>query len=724
MTAEKFKVLLGAALFVVQASACRAQVPVRWFAESSRPTKQIVAVYQGETILLQPTMQSYGAPITNVISATLYWQTNNMEQAWWTKPTEIIDGQITAIFHPTNDFGAREYTFFIGSTAGLGTSYRAFGTLKMQSAPGFLPAVASTPVLWPSMATDLLPSLLPLLPEYDPLGSALAVSQSLAQVIADLPTGGGGTATNISLAAAAAIGDFAGTETIGPLRVNAKNFGRSAGDSASGTDYFAVGVEAGSYASGNFWSAIGRGAGVDSHGNSWSAIGNYAGYETSGNAWTAVGQYSGMWGTWTNSVAVGRYSGHMAKGNNRMYMDVYADEPDEESEWVPAHSPTNDAIFIDSGVLNLGRSGQLAPTTPNRLRGEWQLDDGTRLNQLAESVAVPTLRGVVAAGNHTATNVPAFDDEAVVSVRAEEAERIALYGSATVRPGVEAYSTYAPALIARSATGPGALLIQGPVSNSVAAEISGELLISSEPTANEGAGQPGAIRLGGRAITSWDEIEAQIDQSDINALNAWGRRLPDGTPNAASNTAVVINTPMIIASGLGFETSGNYAVCITAGAEMQVVTNGGWVCIKPSTWTDGIGFRTVSMTVPAIANSFNVVNGGKTNGYAQIKFAYTAGETNAPPVSYSTDLLTWAFAPEQEATQDGAAWTVTVAADQPRMYFKGEGRTGSADRIYSAYPHTFDQGIAVGGLVPVVYDAVITVEHGGKTYRIPAQEVQ
>ena len=33
MTAEKFKVLLGAALFVVQASACRAQVPVRWFAE-------------------------------------------------------------------------------------------------------------------------------------------------------------------------------------------------------------------------------------------------------------------------------------------------------------------------------------------------------------------------------------------------------------------------------------------------------------------------------------------------------------------------------------------------------------------------------------------------------------------------------------------------------------------------------------------------------------------
>lgn len=183
MTAEKFKVLLGAALFVVQASACRAQVPVRWFAESSRPTKQSVAVYQGETILLQPTMQSYGAPITNVISATLYWQTNNMEQAWWTKPAEIIDGQITAIFHPTNDFGAREYTFFIGSTAGLGTSYRAFGTLKMQSAPGHVPATLPAPELFPGLAAQLAPHLAPLLPVYDPLGSALAVSGSLSQAI-------------------------------------------------------------------------------------------------------------------------------------------------------------------------------------------------------------------------------------------------------------------------------------------------------------------------------------------------------------------------------------------------------------------------------------------------------------------------------------------------------------------------------------------------------------
>ena len=144
-----------------------------------------------------------------------------------------------------------------------------------------------------------------------------------------------------------------------------------------------------------------------------------------------------------------------------------------------------------------------------------------------------------------------------------------------------------------------------------------------EPTANEGSGQGrGGITLADRTIYDFGEIEAQIDAGDIAALNAWGQRLPDGSPNAASDTAVVVNSPMIIASGLGFETSGEYAVRITAGAEMQVITNGGWVCIKPSSWTDGIGFRTISMTVPAVANSFKVFNGGETNGYAQIQFPY------------------------------------------------------------------------------------------------------
>ena len=128
------------------------------------------------------------------------------------------------------------------------------------------------------------------------------------------------------------------------------------------------------------------------------------------------------------------------------------------------------------------------------------------------------------------------------------------------------------------------------------------------------------------------------------------------------------------------------------------------------------------MTIPAVANSFEVFNGGETNGYARIKFAYSAGETNAPPVSYSTDFITWAYAPEQEATQDGVNWTVTVSADLPKMYFKGQSAVGSADRIYSAYPHTFDAGVAVGSLTPVVYDSVITVSYGGKTYRIPAEE--
>lgn len=679
-----------------------------WQVDTDNPRAQNIDLWYGETVDLECTFRSY-FNLMDIDGATvvLHARTNGMAVSESFQAAGVVGGNGLATVRLRVDdwlpqgLESVDYTLAVVQADGVNV-LRGFGTIILR---GSSVATGSGPMP-ESVYTQLSEAL---------SADMVALSNNLAAVIAEIEVGGGGTATNTIGRVDKLWSDEAnyvdGTLTFKKID-NPKYIliysRESPGDVGKEYEwqYTIIGDGANGYP-------------VGSIKEMWRC--------TTGALYDTLIYWS-VYGWAIDDYVWEKAPDFISSGDRRASI---VNITDADNETIVFKFQREDVVVVtDRAVTTNGTiiiteqyTNALGVVTGQTARAGSQLIN-SKFSGGADLTETPDLRSIVAEGNHTSTNIPAIDSKSVMSVRDENTERIALYGAGTTQPGVSAYSTYAPGLIARSVTGPGALLIQGPVSNSVAAKISGELVISDEPTANEGAGQPGGIRLGGRLLTSWDEIEAQIDQSDIADLHAWGRRLPDGTANAASNTAVVINSPMIIASGLGFETSGNYAVCVTAGAEMQVVTNGGWVCIKPSTWTDGIGFRTISMTVPAVANSFEVFEGGTSNGYARIKYPYTTGETNAPPVSYSTDMITWAFAPEQEETHDGVNWTVTVAADQPKMFYKGEGRTGSADRIYSAYPHAFDQGVAVGTLAPVVYDAIITVEHGGKTYRIPAQEVQ
>lgn len=337
--------------------------------------------------------------------------------------------------------------------------------------------------------------------------------------------------------------------------------------------------------------------------------------------------------------------------------------------------------------------------------------------------AAPSLATIITNGNHTAAADPALDTNAVISVRSPEADKIGLYGSSITRPGVEAYSTYAPAIVARSAVGPAILGVQGPVSNAAAARFAGVVEVVGEPSANEGAGQPGGIRLAGRTISNWGEIEASISQSEIDDLRAWGRRTPDGGPNPDASVTT-INTPLMLASGLGWAVSGNYAVIINTNAEMRIVENGGEFWIGPA-GVRGIGFKTIDVVVGAIANSFSITAGGTTNGYATISYHKELTATNTPTLVYTVDLVLspWIEASEAQWIDNGDHWTVVVSAEHPRQFFKAVMPTGLRDVTFTALPHEFEAGIQVGGLAPVIYDSVLTIEHDGKTYRIPAEEV-
>jgi len=185
---------LAALALCLAALPASAQFPYQWTVETTKAESVSFDAYQGETIPLEPAYKLYGtyAPLTNIVTATFYWQSSDMADSWWSKPAEVLTygsegtpDRIRATFAPTNDNGAAYYTFFIKATSSAGSSYRANGTLIMRRSPGFIPATLPSPDVYPTLAAQIAPYVISALPPYDPLGSALAVSGTLTDAWAE-----------------------------------------------------------------------------------------------------------------------------------------------------------------------------------------------------------------------------------------------------------------------------------------------------------------------------------------------------------------------------------------------------------------------------------------------------------------------------------------------------------------------------------------------------------
>ena len=177
------------ACFVCFVVKLHAQVELRWDAQIERPSSYEAPVYRGETIHLMPRLVRGSLPVDlAAATATLYWQTNGMGQAWWSKPAGVYTsdpGRALATFAPTNDFGAAAYTWFIRVTGDGGSAYRAMGTLSMRDSPGWSPTAAPpAPYQWVTPA-DLQ-----------------AVSNALAGALQDASGAWYTAATNVTAAAA------------------------------------------------------------------------------------------------------------------------------------------------------------------------------------------------------------------------------------------------------------------------------------------------------------------------------------------------------------------------------------------------------------------------------------------------------------------------------------------------------------------------------------------
>jgi len=132
-----------------------ASVPLRWTVETSRLQPAVFDVVHGESIELEAAMQSYGNPLSMAgKSVSIFWQTNGMDNAWWSAPAFVRTGRaptpgaatptnvLAATFTPAMDPDSPTVTGFLGAT---GDIYRASFTLRFRKGPGATPNVIEQP---------------------------------------------------------------------------------------------------------------------------------------------------------------------------------------------------------------------------------------------------------------------------------------------------------------------------------------------------------------------------------------------------------------------------------------------------------------------------------------------------------------------------------------------------------------------------------------------------
>lgn len=230
-------------------------------------------------------------------------------------------------------------------------------------------------------------------------------------------------------------------------------------------------------------------------------------------------------------------------------------------------------------------------------------------------------------------------------------------------------------------------------------------------------------------------IEVQQLRSQVQTLTtqlesalAWGDRAPDGSDNPDPEYMVLLNRPATMhMSGYQWQTYGTYAVLTTSGAVAFESGSDGGMRIGPDN-ENYFGFiGGGSVTVGAMAKSLHVEDGGTPEGEAYIAYEYSGG-SGFPILWYTPDLREVPFA-EQDGVvwvdnQDGTA-TATAPATGERGFWMAT-TTRQIDYVFNSTMPAFLQGgvMISTNAVPVVYDSVIHIESGEKTFRIPAEEVQ
>ncbi|NLE41515.1 MAG: hypothetical protein GX615_06750 [Lentisphaerae bacterium] len=211
-------------------------------------------------------------------------------------------------------------------------------------------------------------------------------------------------------------------------------------------------------------------------------------------------------------------------------------------------------------------------------------------------------------------------------------------------------------------------------------------------------------------------------QGAVAALSHdWGAYAPDGSPNPDPEYMLWINRPATVwGAGFQWAVSGGHAVLTATGAVAFASGGNGEMRIGPGDGTNYFGFvQGGSVEVGASASGITVAD-----DVATIVYPYESGDF--PTLWFTPDLAT----PFEIMT--GVAWvdnadgtaTVTAPATTPKGFWRATTSASYAAEFRSTMPARFSGGVwGATNAVPVLYDSTITVESGGKSYRIPAEEL-
>lgn len=235
---------------------------------------------------------------------------------------------------------------------------------------------------------------------------------------------------------------------------------------------------------------------------------------------------------------------------------------------------------------------------------------------------------------------------------------------------------------------------------------------------------PAATNLLWQALSSG--LQGVNNSLAAKAPKAWGQYAPDGSANPDPDFMTFLNAPAtVLAGGSTWATSDAYSVLVAADTVAFASGASGELRIGPDLATNWFGYRQGgSYIIGARANSITTHDVGTTNGYATIVYDYDDGDF---PVMWFTPALGLNFVVSDAVwvdNQDGSA-TATVPAQAARGFYRAT-TTANIDSLFVVtMPSVFEGGvIGSTNATPVIFDSTITVTSGGRSYRIPAQEVR
>ena len=131
-----------AMVFVAALSvACTGGEPLRWTRTPANASPAAFTTYHGQSLDLECTFKGFGALPFEGEDVHLYWQTNGMDEAWWSMPATVASNTVSATFSPVNDTGADRMTFFFGVP---GNAYAA-AIVRFLPSPDFAPSTMPPP---------------------------------------------------------------------------------------------------------------------------------------------------------------------------------------------------------------------------------------------------------------------------------------------------------------------------------------------------------------------------------------------------------------------------------------------------------------------------------------------------------------------------------------------------------------------------------------------------